>query len=120
MGDFEVVQDPAIPAGTVYLVPSGSLGRGMFENGPLRWQEDPWPERHLPEPADTERRIGLTYLAGLLDGLCEDFGLDPDVVWRGPRLRLRLRSDRVRWVVEERLSLTVHPPWHAQAIVTAP
>ena len=110
MSEFQTVHDPAVPPGMVFLVPSGSLGRGLFE-APLRFREDPWPVRDLPEPAATARRDALDHLAGLLDGLCTSWGMDPDAVWRDPKIA---ETRRVRnaylFRAEERLAMTLNRP----------
>lgn len=114
---YDVVRSPAVPRGTAYLVPVAPLDHVA----PLMWRPDPcWPVRHLPEPAATHRQIALDHLAKLLDGLCTSVGLDPDEVWREPRHREAIGRNRLQFMAEERIGLTVHrPDDYSRLVVTS-
>ncbi len=92
-----MIHSDVIPKGTFIL---GALGAGvrMWEERPLRFWRDPWgPATYaLTDRAEEERRRGLDHLARLLDGMCEDLGLDPDETWRDPHIRERERDEQVR------------------------
>lgn len=102
-----VIESAPMPPGTFLLAPAGHMEwRGLVI------RPDPWgpPPPSMPDYVKAERRKGLDHLAGLLDGMCSDLGMDPDVVWRNPRQTRMIRRDFYRVVAEERYGMMVLPP----------
>lgn len=112
---MEIVGSPYMPADTFIIGPVG--GTRLWEAGvddlrllePL-WEPPRWP---LAPVYVAERDRAHRFLEGLLDGLCEDYGIDAEV-WRAPRRQLThdamLRRNRLIYALEERLGLTVVRP----------
>lgn len=115
-----IIHSDLIPEGHAYLFHPEHPTR-FVDHPPIKIQEEVWAPSPLmfSREAKQERWIGLDHVAGLLDDLCERWGMDPDEVWRQPRLR---RRDRLRWAyrMEERIGLMVNPPLSAAKIVVAP
>lgn len=110
MSGFEVVSSPYVPPGVVLMMPRYDPMSWLSESaGHLEFTEDtfgPAPYR-LTATGAAERRRALDGLARLLDGLCADFGLDPELAWRGPR---RWSTNRQAYVAETRIGLSVINP----------
>lgn len=65
-----------------------------------------------------ERLQGLAFVGEQLDGLCEHFGMDPYVVWRGPRwAEEQARRERALWALLRFASLQVSRPVDGARIV---
>lgn len=143
-GAVEVIQSPLVPKGTYYLVPRPSL----LDYDPQRFRlyESPWdlprmPERPLldrlvapgsatgrtmGEYVDTQRSLALDFLARLLDGWCEETTLhgeplDPEKVWREPKIREReVRERRRVMVYSGYYGATLNTPLDAFKVTVVP
>lgn len=125
---FDVIESPWMPPNMFLIGPRDGVrywedyyGSEPF-SGLLRLREPLWEPRPptwgaqqlgLADVATREREKALDHLAGLLDGLCDDVGLDREV-WRAPRraetAAAAYRRGVARYVAEERLALTIPNP----------
>lgn len=104
--DIPIVFSPNVPQGTFYLVPNPS-----FFSEPIKFRPDVWgpPSTMMSREARLERLNGLSHLERLLDRLCERWGMDPNEVWREPRLERR-RKNVWAYIAEERIAMMVNSP----------
>ena len=114
--ETRIYYSEAIPRERVYLMPDPA-----FDIGPILFRRDPWgpPTYPLAEEYRPQRDRGLGYVADLLDGLCERWGLDPETVWREPKWREQSRWNEMSFMVTERLALSVLRPGAAFKVVTS-
>lgn len=111
---LDLIASPHVPEGVMYVVDRSS-GFEQWSTGPISiredvwWQPEPW---GMTEPALTERKKALGFLEDLLDRMCRDVGLDPELAWRRPRLEERDRAKLAshRWIVEQRIGMSVLNP----------
>lgn len=109
---MRVVEAPYLPKGTVMLVPDFSRFATTDRHHPSSvFFEDPWAVSNpaIKPYAEHERRKGLDHLSGLLDDLCRRWGMDPQKVWRDPRLRAQDNLWR-NWRMDERASMAIVNP----------
>lgn len=111
--DFPVVAVDWMPRGTMLV---GSPDHPVLYDFtdvryPVEW--DP-PTYDLADAYVAERARGLVFVAGLLDDLCDDLGMDPDTTWRAPHnvevRRRRFERSLRAYAVEARVSFAVHRP----------
>jgi len=119
LASIPIVSSPLIAPGTFYLMPEPMALQ--YDAPTFRFYETPWspaPEHWTPA-AKTGRERALDHLARLLDGWCEETTLhgeplDPDKVWRGPRIRER---DQRRYIVEAYVGYHINEPQACLRIV---
>lgn len=109
--DIQVYLSPHVPRGLVYLM-SGLSPVYDDQLLNMRWRIDPWgPNRYAEPEIESERRKGLDFIAGLLDGLCETYGWNPDTVWRGPKEREGRAGLLRRYIAEDHVYMAMpHNP----------
>lgn len=115
-----VIESPFVPPDRFYLVPAdlGFAHPRLFELlEPIDWPPGRrWldPEHPLADVVARERAIAFATLEAQLDGMCDDLGLDPEVVWRAPRRAedrdRRLRANQIQFAMEGRLALNIVRP----------
>lgn len=106
--DVQVHYSEVVPAGVFYLMPRLS---SAYPDS-IRFEPDPWPSTPLTftDYAERERDRGLRWLADRLDDLCETWGMDPQKVWRDPKHSEQRRDGHIRFMVHERVALSVVRP----------